>query len=142
MRRIGRDDANRIRRAVNLGDTTDKDEIQRRLTDEFPEWSKRQYRGFTSKIKDLNVKRRKARRKRGTKPRPGKKPTGRTVSKAERNKIKKTGRVKGALKSPIAMVRTSKGYFFGRPGNVKVWTDKHGNTMGHNSNTGKRAKIA
>lgn len=39
------------------------------------------------------------------------------------------------------VVQDWRGRFFGSTGNVVVWTDAHGNVMGHNRKTGERAKL-
>jgi hypothetical protein len=49
--------------------------------------------------------------------------------------------VMGPQGDRTAAVRAADGTTLGDPDDVAVWTDRHGNLMGHNRNTGTRKKI-
>ena len=65
---------------------------------------------------------------------------GRAARSVINDKTEFSGR--GATGTRTKMVKDSEGHYFGSKDNVKTWTDQHGNLMGHNTNTGKRKKIA
>lgn len=48
----------------------------------------------------------------------------------------------GVTGKRTTMLRAADGTYLGKKSAVKTWTDKHGNIMGHNTQTGKRKKVA
>lgn len=106
---------------------TEQEEIEEALEDRMDGWSQSQIDGFAKKIAD--------RRSTDTSD----------VTPDDRETIENRTTVSGGgvtgNDNRVVMQKDANGKFLGKSDSIKTWVDTHGNVMGHNTNTGTRAKL-